>query len=129
MKLSRKIAAITLVAVAALGLSGCNEDDATMVSQNMSKAADNFEVQRRVVFYNGITDTYILEVTGLCSVEDQGKLAVTCKIGPNQYVKHFLKGSDNVTWFAEQLQAQDASTSHYRVTFKPSTIIPDIDAR
>ena len=37
---------------------GC--DDAIVVSQNISKAADNFEVTRRIVFYNGITGDYML---------------------------------------------------------------------
>jgi hypothetical protein len=34
-----------------------------------------------------------------------------------------------VTWFAEQLDAQDVSADHYRVIFKPSTILPDIEGR
>jgi len=32
------------------------DDDATVVSDNISKAADNFEVNRRIVMFNGITD-------------------------------------------------------------------------
>ena len=51
-------------------LAGC--DDATTVSHNLSKAAQNFEVDRRVIFYNGITDTYMLTVEGRCAIEDQG---------------------------------------------------------
>ena len=58
---------------------------------------------RRVVFLNGITDTYLLSIEGLCSVEDQSKqLEVTCKVGEREYKKHFLGLSDNVTYFAEQ---------------------------
>jgi hypothetical protein len=34
-----------------------------------------------------------------------------------------------VTWFAEQINPAMVSKDHYRVVFKPSTIIPDIDAR
>ena len=55
-----------LVAAAALltlGVTGCSSD-ADVVSENLSKAADNFEVQRRVVFYNGISGEYILVVGG-----------------------------------------------------------------
>jgi hypothetical protein len=56
-------------------------------------------------------------------------MSVTCKIGPKAYKKHYLGLSDNVTFFAEQLETQDASVYHYRVIFKPQTIIPDIDFR
>jgi len=35
-------------------LTGCN--DAQVASSNLVKAADNFEINRRVVFFNGITD-------------------------------------------------------------------------
>ena len=109
-------------------LAGC--DDATMVSRNLSKAAENFEVDRRVIFYNGITDTYMLTVEGRCAIEDQGhQLEVTCKVGKDQYKKHFLGLSDNVTYFAEQLHTADVSAYHYRVTFKPQVIVPDVDAR
>jgi hypothetical protein len=56
-------------------------------------------------------------------------LTVTCKTGPNAYKKHFLGLSDNVTYIVEQLEAKDVSVYHYRVIFKPSTIVPDIDIK
>lgn len=128
----RKIIATALVAVTgALSLAACSSD-ADVASHNLSKEADNFQIQRRIVFYNGITDKYIFEVDGLCSIGNQdraGEVSVTCKVGPDKYVKHYLGLSDNVTWFAEQLQSADVSTSHYKVVFKPSTIVPDVDFR
>jgi hypothetical protein len=114
---------------ATLLLTAC-VDDAQIASQNMSRAADNFEVSRRVVFMNGITDKYMLEIIGFCSIEDQGnQLEVICKTGSGTYKKHFLGLSDNVTYFVEQLEDVKASAYHYRVTFKPQQIIPDIDLR
>jgi hypothetical protein len=110
-------------------LAGCS-DDAQVASQNLSKAADNFEVSRRIIFYNGITDTYMLTIEGLCSISvGDRKLDVTCKTGPGQYKKHFLGLSDNVTFFAEQLEGKAVSAYHYRVTFKPQSIIPDVNFR
>ena len=110
------------------GCSGC--DDADVASRNISKAADNFEVTRRIVFYNGITDSYLLTITGRCSINDSyGQLEVTCKIDENEYTKHFLGLSDNVTYFAEQIKTQDVSTHFYRVVFKPSVILPDVELR
>ncbi|ATN88132.1 hypothetical protein SEA_CINDARADIX_59 [Mycobacterium phage Cindaradix] len=127
-----KKAIITTVAGAALalGLVGCS-DDADVASRNISKAADNFEVQRRITFFNGITDKYLLVIEGRCSIEpDTGakKLDVTCKTG-DQYKKHFLGLSDNVSYFVEQVEGANVSVDHYRVVFKPSVVVPDIDIR
>lgn len=109
-------------------LAACN--DAQIASRNLSQAADNFEINRRIVFYNGITGDYMLTIEGLCSQEPKDKkLEVTCKVGPNQYKKHFLGLSDNVTYFSEQMEAAQASVYRYRVTFKPSVIVPSIDLR
>jgi hypothetical protein len=111
-------------------LAACN--DADIASHNISKAADQFEIDRRVVFYNGITGDYILSVEGRCSLgnnDGAGKLSVTCKTGPSSYKKHFLGLSDNVTYFAEQLEAREVSVYHYRVIFKPQSILPDVDFR
>jgi hypothetical protein len=122
---------ITAAALAgALALAGCDGDDARVASENLRRAADNFEVPRRIVFYNGITSDYVLVIEGLCSQEQSDKkLAVICKVGPDTFKKHFLGLSDNVTYFSEQMDPVKASTAHYRVTFKPSTIIPSIDIR
>lgn len=113
-----------------LSTAGCNEAD--VASTNLSTAADNFQVLRRVVFYNGITGDYMLTIEGLCSLgnyDKDGEVTVTCKTADRQYKKHFLGLSDNVTYFAEQLEGQNVSTYHYKVVFKPSVIIPDIELR
>lgn len=125
-RMMKQIAAVLLVAVS---VAACN-DDAMVASRNMSKAADNFEIDRRIVFYNGITGGYLLEIKGKCSIEDQtNQLEVICKVGDQEYKKHFLGLSDNVTYFAEQVYPVKASAYHYRVTFKPQTILPDVDVR
>ncbi len=48
-------------------ITSCTSD-ADVASHNLSKAADQFEISRRVVFYNGITNEYILVIEGLCSL-------------------------------------------------------------
>jgi len=126
----RKIMMV-LVVMAITFLIGC-ADDARVASHNISKAADMFEINRRVVFYNGITGDYILSIEGRCSIKADvmdNQLELTCKTGHSSYKKHFLGLSDNVTYFAEQLDSTDVSVYHYRVIFKPKAIIPDIDFR
>lgn len=119
---------VLAIVLAVLFGAGCR--DADIASRNLTVAADNFEISRRIVFYNGITNEYILNIEGRCSINDQGnQLEVTCKKGGSDYVKHFLGLSDNVTYFAEQVEPADVSIYHYRVTFKPQVILPDVDFR
>ena len=121
---------VLILVVIALLLAGCT--DADVASYNLSKSADNFGVVRRIVFYNGITGDYILQVEGLCSISGDaplGEIAITCKTGVNQYKKHFLGLSDNVTYFAEQMDSAGVDVYHYKVIFKPSVIVPDIDVQ
>lgn len=128
MTLKTKTAIVALAAL--LPLTAC--DDAHVVSSNLSKAADNFEVSRRVVFYNGINGEYMLTIEGLCALgkgSETNSITVTCKIGPSAFKKHYLGLSDNVTFFAEQTEPQSASQYHYRVVFKPSVLIPDIQIK
>lgn len=117
-----------LIVLLAVLLSACSEAD--VASENTSKAADQFEIVRRIVFYNGITGDYILVIEGLCSLgnyDPAGSLSVICKTSATEYKKHFLGLSDNVTYFAEQLEPAQVNVYHYRVIFRPSTIAPDID--
>ena len=118
---------VALIGLAGLALVGCSTD-ADVASHNLSRAAEMFQIERRVVFFNGITDSYLLSIEGRCSIEDQGnQLEVTCKIGPEQFKKHFLGLSDNVSYFVEQLETVNVDTYHYKVIFKPESIVPDVD--
>lgn len=121
---------ILTVIVAALSVAACS--DADVASANLSKAADQFEVTRRIVFYNGINGEYMLTIEGLCSIGNAAtarSISVTCKTGPSDYKKHFLGLSDNVTFFVEQVQPSAVNTYQYRVVFKPLAIVPDIEVR
>ena len=105
------------------------EGDAVVASRNLSKDADMFRIYRRVVFYNGITDAYILQIEGYCSldIEANGVLKVTVKADDGTFMKHYLGISDNVTYFVEQLHPAEVSDSRYKVIFKPSLIIPLVE--
>lgn len=122
---------VLLSCLFALTLAGC-ASDADVASWNVSQAADMFEIERRVIFYNGITGEYMLVIEGRCSLGNNDtklRMSVTCKTGDGKYKKHFLGLSDNVTFFLEQVEPSKASAYHYRVIFKPQSIIPDIDVR
>lgn len=126
-----RIRAAALVLAIVLALTGCSAADTA--SRNLSQASDNFEINRRITFVNGITDKYLLTIEGLCSINDsdddnsKGQLEVTCKVGDNSYKKHFLGLSDNVTYVVEQLDAATVDAYHYRIIYRPETLVPDVD--
>lgn len=126
----KKIVAAVLLSLAALvGVTACSTD-ADVVSNNISKDSDQFKINRRIIFFNGITDKYLMTIEGFCSLDtgDAKKLVVTCKVSDG-YKKHYLGLSDNVTYFVEQISAANVSKDHYKVIFKPETIVPDVDMR
>lgn len=131
--MKKKIALLTVLLASAGLLSACNSD-ADVAAHNISVAAEQFQVNRRIVFFNGITDKYLLEIQGLCSVQSSesalgGSLEVTCKTGANEYKKHFLGLSDNVSYLVEQIDGVNVSAYHYKVIFKPDVIVPDFDLK
>ena len=118
---------IAILLLSTLLLASCNSD-ADTASYNLSRSAEQFEIDRRVVFYNWITWGYLLTIEWRCSILDSNRqLEVTCKVAEWQFKKHFLWLSDNVTYFAEQVKSKWVSVYHNRIIFKPQSIIPDID--
>ena len=114
-------------AAAALILTGCSSD-ADTVNENLNTAAEQFEVQRTIVFYNGITEDYIAVIEGRCSVERTAEMMqALCKVGPNEYTRDEVGRSDNVTYFALQTKPTDADPYHKRVVLKPQQALPDFD--
>lgn len=127
---TKKIVATAALALGTMGLAGCS--GAEVASHNISKDSDNFKVERRVVFINGITDKYLFSIEGRCSIEPdmaEEQLEVTCKTGEDEFKKHFLGLTDNIGYIVEQLDPSSVSEFHYKVVFRPEAIIPDLDVQ
>lgn len=130
--MKKLVTVLGLVLITCSSSKGCS--DAQVASRNLSEAAQNFEILRRIVFLNCITDKYLLVVEGFCSVDhdyegNKKVVSVTCKKGPNIYFKHYLGLAESVTYFTQQLETADVKTNRHRVVFKPSVIIPDIELK
>jgi hypothetical protein len=130
----KKLTTVLLCMLCSLVLVWCT--DADIVSHNISKKSDYFEIPRRVIFYNGITNEYILDIEWYCSLwwwsSSSGawykEIYVVCKDWA-WYKKHFLGLSDNVTYIVEQIDDANVSPNHYKVIFKPEAIIPSVEIR
>ena len=126
--MKKRIAVLVAALALALGVAACGEDKADVASHNLSKAADNFEIDRQVTFINNVTGDTILEIAGRCNIEaEAAQLEVTCKDNEDEYRKHFLGLNDTTSYVVEQTAPADVSEARYRVTFAPQQLIPDID--
>lgn len=123
--MKKLLMAIAIIAI----ICGCN--DSSVVNHNLNRDEQNFREYRRVVFYNGITGDYILQIEGYMAlnIDVDGDLVVTVKTEDGTFLKHYLGLSDNVTYFSESLKPSSVSDKQYKVIFKPSVIIPTIEAR
>jgi hypothetical protein len=69
----------------------------------------------------------LFEVEGRCSIETPGRLEVTCKHGPDDYRKHYVGMSDNVSFISTQVDGIDVSEYRTKIILKPENLVPDID--
>lgn len=127
------LVALALAATVLLGAASCGPSAADQASQNVSTAADNFEVNRLIVGINLRTGDALFSVQGACSITRDGDLVVICKEGanPDRFKKHYLglgpQGGNGVTYVSTQLEPVVASQYHTRIIFRPTTIVPDFD--
>lgn len=115
--------------VAALTLAGCSSA-ADTANNNLSKAAENFEVPRRIVGINAITDKVLFSVEGFCSYETTADTidAICLTDRASGAVERTTLGkADNVTFVVTQMQGVKVDMFRPRVIFRPATIIPNFD--
>ena len=127
--MSKKIIAAAAAALVplAVGLSACTSA-ADKANENLSKAAENFEVPRRIVGINGITDNVLFEVTGFCSYETGGgTYDVICKQPDGSIERTTMAKSDNVTVVVTQIGGVHVDLFRSRVIFRPETVVPNFD--
>jgi hypothetical protein len=127
MKISRKLAVLGLL-TAAVALTAC-EKPADVASRNLSTAADNYQVKRRVIVVNGITDNILFEVIGFCALGNNDPvhmMSMTCKDATG-IKKHFFRITDNSPVLVSDVDGTDVSTFHTVINVRPQTLIPDFD--
>ena len=121
----KKIIYGILIAIMIITLVSCTAAD--NVNHNISQAADNFEVLRKITVYNARTDLIVMEMEGYMSISNNStsELVVTCKTGANVYKKNYVYLNEYVIYVVEDITGTVTNPYHYKVKFYGA--LPDID--
>ena len=125
----KKFIALVLCLIAigtcCIGLTACSAAD--NVNHNLSQAADNFQVLRKITVYNARTDLIVMEMEGYMSLSNNStnELVVTCMTGPSEYKKNYIYLNEYVIYVVEDITGFATDPYHYKVHFY--TALPDID--
>lgn len=122
----KKFICILLVVIVMVScLASCRASE--MVNHNLSVAADNFGVVRKITVYNARTDLIIMEMEGYMSLSNTStnELVVTCKVGANEYKKNYVYLNEYVIYVVEDITGTTTDPYHYKIKFY--TALPDID--
>lgn len=122
----KKIICVLFIVVSLFSFVGCTA--AETVNNNLSAAADNFEVARKITVYNARTDLIVMEMEGYMSLSNNlsSELVVTCKTGANEYKKNYVYLNEWVIYVVEDITSTVTDPYHYSIKFY--TPLPDVQA-
>lgn len=106
-------------------LSGC--DQASRVSHNLSKEANNFNDIRQITVINCLQGDVLFQMTGKMSITadvQDNQLEIVVEDENGEYKKHFIGLSDNVTYVVEDVTSGDVDNYKYTLNFNPKMWLP-----
>ena len=105
-------------------MCGCTE--ASKVTNNVQKEADNFNVTRRLSVINSRTDKPILELIGNFAISNNAnkELVVTIETAPNTYKVDYVYLNEWTMYTVEDISGAYVDKYHYELNFLPEMIIP-----
>lgn len=126
MKKLFKVVICALLCVVVMGLfPACSKAD--VVNHNVSRAAQNFEVERRITVYNARTDTIILYAEGYMNISNDShdELVVTVKTGKDEFKKNYIYLNEYTLYVVEDITGYHTDPYHYKIYF--NAVLPDIE--
>lgn len=129
MKKFTKVLCIMLCAVMVMFcFAGC-DSEASRASYNISQEADNFNIVRKVTVIDCITGDVLFQMKGRLSItkdNDDNQLEITVEREKDNYEKHFIGLSDNVTYVVEDLGTGNnkVSSYSYELNYNPKMWLP-----
>ena len=120
----KKVFLIFLLVVMVFALSSCMRQ-ADKVQYNLRKQADDFNIRRRITVLNTRTDTPMMQITGLLSidVDKDGDLNITIEKAPNEFVLNYAHLSKDTTYIVEQIETKEVSKYAYEIIFYPKQLV------
>lgn len=124
-KLLTLLLCLIILGTCCIGFASCSAAD--NVNHNLSQAADNFQVLRKITVYNARTDLIVMEMEGYMSLSNNStnELVVTCMTGPGEYKKNYIYLNEYVIYVVEDITGTATDPYHYKIHFY--TALPDID--
>lgn len=119
----KKILIAVLLCIMAITLSSCRQAD--VVRHNLKRQADDFNVRRRITVLNTRTDTPMMQITGLISIDtdSDGDLNITIEKAPNEFVLNYAHLSQDTTYMVEQIETKEVSKYQYEIKFYPTQLV------
>lgn len=120
---TKKTIAIVLLLALVLALTACTKSD--RVAYNLRREAEEFNVRRRITVINTRTDTALMQITGLLSIDtdEDGDLNITIEKAPGEYVLNYAHLSPDTTYIVEQIETKDVSKYKYEIIFYPQNLM------
>ena len=115
---------LVVILCSLLLLVGCTE--ASKVSQNISKEANNFNVVRRLAVINARSDKPVFELVGNFSLSNNAnnELVIICEVERGVYKKHYVYLNEWTMYVVEDVSGANVSQYHYEVNFLPDMFFP-----
>jgi len=119
----KKILIAVLLCMMVFVLSSCRQADT--VRYNLKREADDFNVRRRITVLNTRTDTPMMQITGLISIDTDkdGDLNITIEKAPNEFVLNYAHLSQDTTYMVEQIETKEVSKYQYEIKFYPTQLV------
>jgi hypothetical protein len=120
----KKIIAIMLMLALSLALTACTSQS-DKVTYNLRREAEEFNVRRRITVMNTRTDTALMQITGLLSIDtdSDGDLNITIEKAPGEYVLNYAHLSQDTTYIVEQIETKEVSKYQYEIIFYPKNLV------
>lgn len=120
----KKIVAIALMLALVLVLAAC-ASQSHKVTYNLRREAEEFNVRRRITVLNTRTDTALMQITGLLSIDtdSDGDLNITIEKAPGEYVLNYAHLSQDTTYIVEQIETKEVSKYQYEIIFYPKNLV------
>lgn len=121
--MKKKCIALILLIAMIFVLSSCRQAD--NVQYNLKREADDFKIRRRITVMNTRTDTPLMQITGLLSidVDKDGDLNITVEKAPNEFILNYAHLSNDTTYIVEQIETKEVSKYQYEIVFYPKQIV------